>query len=158
MTPPDRPRFAVDEMLGTLARWLRIMGYDAAYQKDRGDEAIIDEARTQDRILLTRDRALAARMGENGLYIVSDQLEGQLRQVWKAFGLKPNLDMTRCTVCNGELEPMEEPLAKAKVPEGVFLLNRDFFQCVSCGKIYWRGTHWLNIKKRLAALDPDQIL
>jgi len=114
VTPPDRPRFAVDEMLGTLARWLRIMGYDATYQKDRGDEAIIDEARTQDRILLTRDRALAARMDEKRLYIGSDQLEGQLRQVWKAFDLKPDLDMTRCTVCNGELQPMEEQLAKSR--------------------------------------------
>lgn len=156
--PPNRPRFAVDEMLGTLTRWLRIMGYDATYEKDHDDEEIIDAAMAQGRILLTRDRELAAKMGERGLYIGSDRLEEQLRQVWQAFGLRPDQDLARCTVCNGELLPMEEGKAKDKVPEGVFLLNREFFQCQSCGKVYWRGTHWLNIKKRLALLDSGQSL
>ncbi len=85
-------------------------------------------------------------------------MEEQLRQVWQAFRLKPDQDLARCTVCNGELAAMEEEKAGKVVPEGVFLMNREFQQCKSCGKVYWRGTHWLNIKKRLAALDPDQIL
>ena len=155
---PNRPRFAVDEMLGTLARWLRIMGYDATYEMDRHDDDIVKAAMPQGRIVLTRDRELAARMGEMGLNIHSDRLEEQLRQVWQAFGLKPDQDLARCTVCNGELEPMEAEKAKDKVPEGVFLMNQEFFQCQSCGKVYWRGTHWLNIKKRLALLDPGQSL
>ena len=154
----NRPRFAVDEMLGTLARWLRIMGYDATYEKDRDDDDIIKAAMPQGRIVLTRDRELAVKMGERGLYICSDRLEEQLRQVWQAFGLKPDQDLARCTVCNGELEPMEAGKAKDKVPEGVFLMNHEFFQCQSCDKVYWRGTHWLNIKKRLALLDPGQSL
>jgi uncharacterized protein with PIN domain len=53
---------------------------------------------------------------------------------------------------------MDAEKAKDKVPEGVFLMNREFFQCRSCGKVYWRGTHWLNIKKRLELLDPGQSL
>jgi uncharacterized protein with PIN domain len=145
-------------MLGTLARWLRIMGYDAAYEKDRTDDNIVAGANAQGRILLTRDKELVGRMGDRGVFIASDQLEEQLRQVWRAFSLKPDQDMARCTVCNGELEPMAEEDAKYKVPEGVFLMNREFFRCKSCGKVYWRGTHWLNIKKRLAILDPDQSL
>jgi uncharacterized protein len=156
--PPNRPKFAVDEMLGTLARWLRIMGYDATYENDRDDDEIIDAAMLQGRIVLTRDRELAERMGEMGLFIHSDQLEEQLRQVWQAFSLKPDQDMARCTVCNGELEPMDAQRAKDKVPEGVFLMNREFFQCRSCAKVFWRGTHWLNIKKRLEFLDPGQSL
>jgi uncharacterized protein with PIN domain len=136
--PPNRPKFAVDEMLGTLARWLRIMGYDATYEQDHDDKEIIETAMAEDRILLTRDRELAAKMGERGLFIGSDRLEEQLRQVWQA--------------------PMEEGMAKDKVPEGVFLSNREFFQCQSCGKVYWRGTHWLNIKKRLTLMDPGQSL
>jgi len=155
---PVRPKFAVDEMLGTLARWLRIMGYDAVYEKDRTDDEIVVGASAEGRILLTRDKALAARMGEMGSYITSDQLEEQLRQVWRAFGLRPDQDLARCTVCNGELEQLPEEDAKDKVPEGVFLLNHQFFRCRSCGKMYWRGTHWANIKKRLADLDPDQSL
>jgi uncharacterized protein with PIN domain len=145
-------------MLGTLARWLRIMGYDASYEKDREDDEIIAAAIPQGRIVLTRDRELATRMGGMGLYICSDRLEEQLRQVWQAFALKPDQDLARCTVCNGELVPMDVEKAKDNVPEGVFLLNHEFLQCRSCSKIYWRGTHWLNIKKRLAQLDPGQSL
>ena len=156
--PSHRPKFAVDEMLGTLARWLRIMGYDAVYEKDRDDDQIVEDTKTQDRALLTRDKELATRSGESGLYIASDRLEEQIRQVWRTYGLKPDLDLARCTVCNGELEALAEEDAKGRVPEGVFLMNHEFFRCRSCGKVYWRGTHWLNIKKRLAALDPDQSL
>ncbi len=155
---PNRPKFAVDEMLGTLARWLRIMGYDATYEKGRTDDEIVDGANADGRILLTRDKELSARMGERGSHVASDQLEEQLRQVWRDFNLRPDQDLTRCTICNGELEPMPVEEAKDKVPEGVFLLNQEFFRCRSCGKIYWHGTHWLNIKKRLADLDPNQSL
>jgi hypothetical protein len=156
--PASRPKFAVDEMLGTLARWLRIMGYDAVYERDRTDDEIIAGANAEGRILLTRDKELAARMGEMGSYIASDQLEEQLRQVWRVFSLRPDQDLARCTVCNGELEQLPEDDAKDKVPEGVFLLNHQFFKCRSCGKVYWRGSHWVNIKKRLADLAPDQSL
>jgi uncharacterized protein with PIN domain len=145
-------------MLGTLARWLRIMGYDATYEKDRDDDDIINAAIPEGRIVLTRDRELATRMGGMGLFIYSDRLEEQLRQVWQAFALKPDLDLARCTVCNGELVAMDAEKAKDKVPEGVFLLNNEFLQCRSCSKIYWQGTHWLNIKKRLSQLAPDQSL
>jgi len=145
-------------MLGTLARWLRIMGYDAVYEKDRTDKEIVDRASAEGRMLLTRDKELAARMGEMGSFIASDQLEEQLRQVWHAFSLRPDQDLTRCTICNGELDPMPVEDAEDKVPEGVFLLNHAFFRCRSCGKVYWHGTHWLKIKQRLADLDPDQSL
>jgi len=142
-------------MLGSLARWLRIMGYDTTYEKDRGDNEILRSSKEDGRILLTRDEELAGRGAPSSLYIQSDDVDEQLRQVSEAFGLVADEGMVRCTVCNGDLEPMAKERLTGKVPEGALSIHEEFFMCKSCGKVYWKGSHWNNIRKRLAALSPD---
>jgi len=149
----DRPRFAVDVMLGSLARWLRIMGYDAAYQRNKDDNEIVGEARREGRIVLTRDRELAWRMGDHGLYIESDDPEEQLEQVCEAFALVLDESQTRCTVCNGELEVVPPSAVDSDVPEGALESNEEFYRCLRCGKIYWKGSHWKNIRERIASIE-----
>jgi len=151
--PAVRPRFAADEMLGSLARWLRIMGYDTVYERDRTDSQIVETARKEERVILTRDWELAGRMGERGLYIESDDLDDQLRQVTKTFDLNADESQARCTVCNGELASLPKEGAKGMVPEGVLANNHEFFRCLKCGKIYWKGSHWSNIRRRFQDLD-----
>jgi uncharacterized protein with PIN domain len=148
----ERPRFAVDEMLGSLARWLRIMGYDTVYTRDRTDSAILDLAKGDGRFLLTRDRELSKRMGEMGVYVESDDLDEQLRQARSRFQLEANAERSRCTVCNGELEVVPPEKAKGHVPEGVLENHTSFYVCLACGKFYWRGSHWRQISKRLEDL------
>lgn len=150
MSPPSR--FAADEMLGSLARWLRIMGYDTTYEKDRGDDEILRSSKEEGRVLLTRDEELAARGAPSSLYILSDDLDQQLRQVADAFGLVADEGMVRCTVCNGELELMPKEQLAGQVPEGALENHQEFFKCRGCGKVYWKGSHWNNIRKRLGAL------
>jgi len=150
-----RPSFIADEMLGSLARWLRIMGYDTVYAKDRGDNAILEAAKEEGRYLLTRDKELAARMGEIGVYVVSDDLDAQLQQVAKRFELTADDSLVRCTVCNGELEVVDAERARGSVPEGALAANSVFFVCKNCGKFYWRGTHWINIRKKLESLSQQ---
>ena len=81
-----RPRFSADEMLGSLARWLRLMGYDTRYERDSNDTDILERARLDDRILLTRDKKLAERAEERGLYIDVLDLDDQIRagQSWRS--------------------------------------------------------------------------
>lgn len=150
--PPTRPRFAVDEMLGSLARWLRIMGYDASYERDLPDAEILVRAMGAERILLTRDQELAARAAPASLLVESEDLDEQLRQVVQAFGLRADESMARCTVCNGELRGIPAEEAREKVPEGTFENNHEFYMCTRCGKIYWKGAHWKNIRERLGEL------
>jgi uncharacterized protein with PIN domain len=149
---PPQPKFAVDEMLGSLARWLRIMGYDTTYKKDQGDNEILRSSKEEGRILLTRDEELAARGAPLSLYILSDDIDQQLGQVANAFELVANEDMVRCTMCNGELELVPKEELNDKVPKGALENNQEFFRCKSCGKIYWKGSHWNNIRKRLESL------
>jgi len=151
-----RPKFAADEMLGSLSRWLRIMGYDTTYEKDMEDADILRLANAEERILLTRDRDLVRRTKGRGLYIESDDLSEQLRQVFDAFDLRLDETLTRCTVCNGDLEVVQPSEVKDRVPVGALENNNEFYRCTKCGKIYWKGSHWDNILDRLGALDSDR--
>ena len=144
-------------MLGSLARWLRLMGYDTRYERDSGDTEILQRAILDDRVLLTRDKKLAERANAQGLYVKDRNLDDQIEQVRVAYGLAFNEDLSRCTACNGELMSISKEEASRGVPEGALRSNEQFFQCSSCGKFYWKGSHWNNIRKRMGSLTrPDQ--
>jgi uncharacterized protein with PIN domain len=152
MTPPSSvPRFVADHMLGSLARWLRMMGYDTVYDKKLADEAIASMAKTEGRFILTRDRDLAK--DPSAFYVESDDLDLQLKAVCEKYGLKVNDDLIRCSVCNGDLTDLPKEEAKGQVPEGAFEGNDKFWKCGRCGKIYWKGTHWNGITDRFKRLS-----
>jgi len=141
------PSFLLDGMLGSLARWLRIMGYDSEYLRDEEDSALLTIL--GGRYLLTRDRQLAQRAGPQGFYLESDFLDLQLSAVVKRFGLHPDLERTRCTACNGPLDKVPKDRVRGKVEEGTWGEHQDFWMCRECGKVYWHGAHWKNIRDRL---------
>jgi uncharacterized protein len=144
-------------MLGSLARWLRLMGYDTWYERDSSDTNILRRALLDGRILLTRDKKLAERAKDKGLYIEGRDQDDQIRQVILAFDLVFDEQLSRCTVCNGELMLIGKEEASKGVPEGALRSNEQFFRCRSCGKYYWKGSHWNNIRKKMEVLArPDQ--
>jgi len=144
------PAFIVDQMLGSLARWLRMLGYDSHYDKILSDNEIIAFARKEGKKILTRDRELAERGG--GFYISSTELEEQLVAVAKEFSLSYRLDRMRCSVCNGALQKIDAISIKDKVPQRSFENAKEFWRCDSCRKIYWDGTHWKGIMDRFERL------
>jgi len=145
------PTFLLDGMLGSLARWLRIMGYDSAYLKDAADRDLLEVL--GERTLLTRDKQLAQRAGSRGFYLEGDDLDVQLSAVAERFGLRFDRERTRCTSCNGELEKVAKETIRGKVEEGTWNEQRDFWLCRSCGKVFWQGAHWKNIRRRLEELS-----
>jgi hypothetical protein len=133
------------------------MGYDTSYERDGSDTEILDRAISDGRFLLTRDKKLAERVGGQGLYVNDRDLDGQIRQVSIFYDLTFSEDLSRCTACNGELLPITKKEAAEGVPEGALRSNEQFFRCISCGKFYWKGSHWKNIRKRMGTLTrPDQ--
>jgi len=145
------PRFVADHMLGSLARWLRIMGYDTVYDKSLDDPGIANLARAESRFILTRDRELAKEPG--ALMIEADDLDLQLKAIAEKYGLKFHDDLIRCSACNGELADLDKVQAKESVPEGAFENNEKFWKCSKCGKVYWKGTHWHGIMDRFRRLS-----
>ena len=137
----EEPKFVADVMLGRVARWLRILGYDTLYFSNAGDDELIYIALTQKRILLTRDTELAKNAGSCGYLVRANELWAQLREIKNHFGLHTKIRLVRCPICNGEIVPVPRDEVKNKVPTYTFLTHDQFWRCTNCGKIYWRGSH-----------------
>lgn len=148
-------RFLADAMLGRLATWLRVLGYDAEY--DRGeDRGLVERARREERVLLTRDTGLLRRRDlPRHVFIRSDAVREQLRQVLATFRLVPNPDGGRCLRCNVLLRPCPRADAQGRVPDFVWASQRAFAACPRCGRIYWAGTHRRHMLAQIRALSEQ---
>ena len=140
-------KFIADHMLGKLAKYLRFMGYDTFYPSGKmSDSKILEIAKREGRILLTRDKELARR---GGVYIESENYEEQLKFVISKFHLSAEALLSRCSVCNTPLIRVEKEKIKDKVPEYVYEHNEEFYLCPNCGRVYWYGTHTERIKREI---------
>lgn len=143
-------KFIADCMLGTLAKRLRLLGYDTLFYCKIEDEKIVEIAANEDRIILTRDNGLLRRKAvRKGIFIDSDDLEVQMKKVILECGLNTTEteSMSRCLVCNTPLKPISKREVIGRVPPFVFLKHSRFNYCGGCNKIYWAGSHMKNTKK-----------
>ena len=155
----DEPRWLADEMVGRLARYLRFLGYDTEYVRGASDDLIVERARRETRILLTRDRALASRV-PGAIWLNGSALVDQLRAVRTAFpSLSFEARFLRCSLCNGELD-VSSPLAGHEAPgnppgpphrSGV-----QVYACRRCGHLYWEGSHTADVRRRLRSWFPAE--
>jgi len=143
-------------MLGTLAKWLRLLGYDTAYDNAAADPELARRARVEGRVLLTRDRELAGRRGLHTLLIQSEVLEEQVREVQGALGLPPDPALSRCAVCNAALETVSPDAVADRVPPYVLRTQTEFHRCPGCGRVYWPGTHVEEMRDRMGELADGQ--
>jgi len=146
-------KFICDEMLGSMAKWLRILGYDTKYVKNMRDEEIAKIAREEERILLTRDKKLASKF-KNSIYLENNGLKNQLRRIIKELALEiddKNL-LTRCIICNEKIEKIDKEKVKGMVPEHVYESHEEFYICPKCKRIYWIGTHFKNMKRFIESI------
>jgi uncharacterized protein with PIN domain len=133
-------RMIADAMVGRLATWLRLLGQDVAFERDIPDRDLILRARKEKRAILTRDREVVALAGCPALFIKSNQIREQVRQVVRHFHLKRDL-FTRCSQCNTRLKPVSKHSIKDQVPAMAYAVYRKFWRCPNCRKVYWRGSH-----------------
>jgi uncharacterized protein with PIN domain len=145
-------KFLCDEMLGALAKWLRMLGHDASYARDMGDTEILKKAKAEGRLLLTRDGQLAVRAGEHGAFIRSPNLDKQLAQMRDEFGVRLLEDATRCSHCGVQLRRESREEAEGHIPAGALEHSSEFYICPGCGRRYWNGTHWQSILLRAERL------
>jgi uncharacterized protein len=146
--------FIADAMLGRLARWLRIIGYDTVYLKHTPDSVIVAQAIREHRIILTRDRHFEKiKAAKNRLIISSTRLADQFREVVTEFQLDITHDLfTRCSECNTPLVQVDKSDIIALVPSYVARNQNRFSQCPTCKRIYWAGTHLELIQKKIQTM------
>jgi uncharacterized protein with PIN domain len=148
----EKMKFLCDHMLGTLARWLRTLGFDTYFSPPLDDVEILKIAWREGRILLTRDAKIAPFGNVKILLIESTDLDEQLKQVLSAFDLEITDPMSRCSLCNTPIRDIDKAECEGKVPEGVFENQDEFWFCDQCEKYYWAGSHWDRIMKRVEEL------
>jgi len=133
--------------LGRLAKWLRILGYDAEYARESNPASLIIQALRQERVILTRNHRLPASRGIKIITLKTQKLKEQLVETLRELKVDPQTDrmFSRCTICNKELVSIDKTKIKGKVPEYVYNTQENFFVCTACNRIYWQGTHWGNV-------------
>ena len=148
-------KFIVDQNVGKLAKWLRIMGYDTTFFSGSNDSHMVAMALKEGRVVLTKDTQIMKRWVVTSgrlktILIKGDEPEQQMCQVIKAL----NLDcwfrpFAICLECNQSLVERSKHEVKDLVPPYVFQTQNQYMECPGCHRIYWRGTHWQAMTKRL---------
>ncbi len=154
----DRVKFIVDNNVGKMARWLRMMGYDTLFFDGSDDGQMVSTALAEGRVILTRDtqvmsRGVITRGKLNAILIRSDKVEQQMRQAVETLNLDSQLrPFTICLECNQPLEERTKEQVRDRVPPYVFQTQSQYLECPTCHRIYWRSTHWQAMTRRLEKL------
>jgi hypothetical protein len=153
-------RFLADVMLGKLAKWLRILGYDTEYCRAPGSDDLLRRTCADDRQLLTRSTRLARRpeLEDRICFIKANDPLLQVREVLSRYHLviTPDAPLTRCLSCNQQLVKTAPALHELRVPEYVLATRQIFVSCPVCHKVYWRGTHYQNMQERIKHAFMDR--
>ena len=144
--------FVADCMLGRLAKWLRILGFDVLYSPKAEDRDLLEISRREGRVLLTRDTGLIEKTKKlkNRFFVASDDWQEQIVSVLDAFALwdlvRPN---SRCIECNRELKPLPRERARNLVTPYVLEHAASFALCPECGRVFWQGTHYGDMERKI---------
>jgi uncharacterized protein with PIN domain len=151
--PPAEPRFALDGHLGRLARYLRLLGFDATHRPQTDDADLVNRATAEERILLTRDLdLLKRRVVRRGYRVRNTDPRRQAAEVVRHFGLGERLaPFTRCLTCGERLRPATLEEVAARIPPAVATWSTAFHRCPGCERVYWPGSH----HRRLSSLVEE---
>ncbi len=155
-------RFIVDLNVGRLARWLRMMGYDTLLFDHGEDYRMIRIALDEARIIITRDtRIMERRVINSGrvraILVNGDRPEKQMHQVMEHLHL--NIDFrpfSLCLECNQPLVERSKEDVANRVPPYVFQTQEQFVECPACHRVFWKGTHWQAMTRKLRGFIRGQ--
>ena len=145
--PLRKTKFVVDVHLGTLARKLRLFGFDTLFRNDFSDREIVELSLRESRIILTRDRGILKQGAvRHGYWIRNNEPKDQLKEVVKRLQLEDNLKpFTRCSKCNGLLHSVNKSILQDRLPKDTIQIFDKFVECECCKSIYWQGSHYKHI-------------
>jgi hypothetical protein len=150
-------KFLCDQMLGTLAKWLRIYGFDTFFVNSEMDDAkLMEITKKENRILITRDRNLiqsARRENLKTIEIKKTDINEQISTVLGDIKIDNKKVLSRCILCNTEVEEIKKGDIKTKIPKRVFDNNEKFWFCKKCNKIYWKGSHYEKMFEKINKLS-----
>jgi uncharacterized protein with PIN domain len=152
--PLRNSAFVVDVNLGKLARRLRLLGFDALYRNDYTDSEIASLSVATHRIILTRDRRLLfPKKITHGYWLRATDPDTQIREVLARFDLYRQIrPFHRCLDCNGIIRAVKKSDIVGELQPLTKQYYHEFYQCMDCSKIYWKGTHYEHMQRKLGVL------
>ncbi len=156
-TPLREPKFIADVHLGSLAKYLRMLGFDVLYKNDFLDDEVINTSLKEKRAILTKSRELLKNNRiTHGNWVRSNDTESQVKEVLERFDLKNRIsEFLRCLECNSILVTVEKDKIENRLPTKVKEWQDEFWYCEHCDKIYWKGTHYEKMLKFIQHLRND---
>ena len=153
--PLRKPKFILDVHLGTLARYMRMIGLDTLYKNEFTDEEIVEISLKERRAILTKDRGILKRSEvTRGYWIRSSKTIEQLKEVLLRFDLKDQIkEFSRCLLCNSILKKIKKEKILDRLPQKVKELQNAFYICPTCDKIFWKGSHFQRMREIIAKLQ-----
>ncbi len=151
---PERPTFILDQHLGRLAAYLRMMGFDTLYRNDYHDEELAQVSHDEGRVLLTRDIGLLKRSAViYGYFVRETNPERQIAEITRRYRLATKaIPFKHCTICNGLLHPVPKATIADQLPSGTAQFYDEFHRCDSCEQVYWKGSHHQRIQALMDSL------
>ena len=150
-----------DQMLGSLAKWLRILGFDTFYANaEISDDELLDIAKNENRTIISRDKELILRGKKENLNVIkikNTDLDEQLNKILEYIKINEKLVLSRCSLCNTILDTIEKSKVEGKVPRKVFDNNDEFWFCNKCKKFYWTGSHYNKILEKINNITKRNI-
>jgi uncharacterized protein len=147
-------KFLVDQTLGGLSKWLRLLGFDAVQIRLTPRENLPDPKR--DSYILTRQTSLPTQLGRSDLVILEfDRPEEQLTEICRRLHLSPETwePLQRCSTCNQILVLRSFEYVEGKLPDYISQKHQQFFECPQCRRVFWEGSHQRRIRRRLQELQ-----
>ena len=155
-------KFLADGMLGKLTRWLRMLGQDVEYSVKFSDSELLELAKKENRVLLTKDLELYQRAiakGIDALYLEGKTESERLAELAKRYSLTLTIDMeeSHCPICNTKLQPSPKEQLKDELEVNTYTYYDKFWKCPNCGQIYWQGAHWKQINNTLTQAEQKKL-
>lgn len=146
--PLRKPKFVLDVHLGTLSKYMRILGFDTKYKNNFSDNEIIKLSLNEKRTIVTRDLGiLKQKKVMRGYYVRNTNPKKQIAEIINRFNLKEEIkEFTRCLDCNSLLKKIDKGKIVDQLPPKVKIIYNEYFICMKCDKIYWKGSHFQNMK------------
>ena len=157
--PLRKPKFVADVHLGRLTRYLRMMGFNVSYKNDYKDDEIVQISLKEKRAILTRGRGILKRNEvSHGHWLRSIKLEEQVKEILERFDLRNEIrEFSRCIECNDLLKSVKKETIIKQLPPRVVQAQDEFYECSSCKKIYWKGSHYKHMSTFIQSLkDIDK--
>lgn len=155
--PLRRTKFIADINLADIVKYMRALGFDVCFASSLSARKIVEVSKRENRIILTKSRKLLKfKEVTHAILIRPETTEQQIKRIIDFLDIKDNIKpFSRCLRCNSLVKSVSKETMADRIPLKTKEFCDQYTYCKSCDKIYWNGTHFINMNKTIADILLD---